>query len=70
MYSRILVLGVFALHVAYAQNPPSFQNQQLDEVVVSDSRFPLKRSQSGKTVIKLTSSDLQKHVGKSLAAGH
>jgi vitamin B12 transporter len=68
MYSRILVLGVFALHVAYAQNPPSFQNQQLDEVVVSDSRFPLKRSQSGKTVIKLTSSDLQKHVGKSLAA--
>ncbi len=30
--------------------------QQLDEVVVSDSRFELKRENSGKTVIKITSS--------------
>lgn len=67
MFSRVLVLGVFALQFAYAQNAPISQNQNLDEVVVSDSRFPLKRSQSGKTVIKLSQVDLQKHVGKSIA---
>jgi len=67
MNFKILVLGVFAFQCVFAQTPPSFQNQQLNEVVVSDSRFPLKRSQSGKTVIKLTSSELQKHIGKSLA---
>ena len=32
---------------------------QLDEVVVSDSRFPLKREQSGKTVLSLDSADLR-----------
>ena len=36
-------------------NPP--QVQQLDEVIVSDSRFELKRENSGKTVIKITQED-------------
>lgn len=40
---------------------------QLDEVVVSDSRFPLKREQSGKTVIRLDSADLRWFQGTSVA---
>ena len=41
--------------------------QKLDEVVVSDSRFELKREQSGKTVIKITTEELERSQGKNLA---
>lgn len=40
--------------------------QELDEVVVSDSRFKLKRENSGKTVIKITSEELKRNQGKSI----
>lgn len=40
--------------------------QELDEVVVSDSRFRLKRENSGKTVIKITSEELERNQGKSI----
>ncbi|WP_224491008.1 TonB-dependent receptor plug domain-containing protein [Robertkochia flava] len=40
----------------------------LEEVVVSDSRFALKREQSGKTVISITREDLEKQPGNSLAS--
>ncbi len=40
--------------------------ENLDEVVVTDSRFPLKRENSGKTVIKITSEELQRNQGKSI----
>tara|TARA_Y100001935_G_C17304352_1_gene511292 strand:- start:1600 stop:3471 length:1872 start_codon:yes stop_codon:yes gene_type:complete len=46
-------------------NPP--QVQQLDEVIVSDSRFELKRENSGKTVIKITQEELQRNQGKTVA---
>lgn len=45
----------------------SINVQQLDEVVVSDSRFELKRENSGKTVIKIGSEELQHNQGKSVA---
>ena len=48
-------------------NDNDFQLQELDEVVVSDSRFELKRENSGKTVIKITPEDLELNPGKSLA---
>ena len=41
--------------------------RKLDEVVVTDSRFPLKREQSGKTVIRLEKEELQIFTGQSLA---
>lgn len=41
--------------------------QQLDEVVVSDSRFQLKRENSGKTVIKITAEELAVNQGRSVA---
>ncbi|MCM4169168.1 Vitamin B12 transporter BtuB [Arenibacter antarcticus] len=41
--------------------------QQLDEVVVSDSRFELKRENSGKTVIKITAEDIKRNQGKTIA---
>ena len=39
----------------------------LEEVVVVDSRFEIKRSQSGKTVIKISEEDIKNHQGRSLA---
>ena len=39
--------------------------QKLDEVVVSDSRFALKRENSGKTVIKITAEELERNQGRS-----
>ncbi|MBU2997413.1 TonB-dependent receptor [Cellulophaga baltica] len=41
--------------------------QKLDEVVVSDSRFELKRENSGKTVIKITEAEMERNQGKTIA---
>ena len=41
--------------------------QQLEEVVLSDSRFNLKRENSGKVITKISSKDLEKFQGQSIA---
>ncbi|NNC70939.1 MAG: TonB-dependent receptor [Flavobacteriaceae bacterium] len=41
--------------------------EQLDEVVITDSRFKLKRENSGKTVIKITSEEIQRSQGRTVA---
>ncbi len=61
----LLFLG-WSLH-AQQQSDDGFQLQQLDEVVVSDSRFELKRENSGKTVIKIDSLELSRNQGRSVA---
>ena len=43
-------------------------NVSLEEVVVSDSRFALKRSQSGKMVVKISSKEIEKFSGLGLGA--
>ena len=52
---------------AAQQQNDSINVQQLDEVVVSDSRFALKRENSGKTVIKIGPEVLTRGQGKSIA---
>jgi len=49
------------------QENDSLDIQRLDEVVVSDSRFELKRANSGKNVIKISSDELRRSQGKSVA---
>ena len=41
--------------------------EQLDEVVLSDSRFALKRENSGKVITKITAQELEKSQGQSVA---
>lgn len=53
--------------IAQESQRDSIETQRLEEVVVSDSRFPLKRENSGKTVIKIGSEELQRNQGKSVA---
>jgi vitamin B12 transporter len=49
------------------QQTDSTRVRQLQEVVVTDSRFPLKREQSGKTVIRLGPEELREYQGASVA---
>ena len=62
--AAVLVCADFA---AQAQHNDSTTVQRLDEVVVSDSRFALKRENSGKTVIKIGSKTLERYQGKNVA---
>ena len=54
---------------ARAQKQPidTTQIQVLEEVIVSDTRSPIKRENSGKTIIKITSEELQRNQGKTVA---
>ncbi|MEM8999297.1 MAG: TonB-dependent receptor [Bacteroidota bacterium] len=54
--------GLFA-----QQQKDSTQIRLLEEVVVTDSRFELKRENSGKTVIKITSGEIEQNLGRSVA---
>jgi len=64
-----LITALLAGKGVFAQNVPqdSLKLQQLDEVVVSDSKFELKRENSGKTVIKITTEELQRNQGRTVA---
>ncbi len=63
------VLSVSALLLActtvFAQEQD--KKEQLDEVVISDSRHALKRENSGKTVISISSEEIKKNQGKTVA---
>lgn len=72
MNKRLFGFGALALLCTnvFAQNDvqqDSMKLQELDEVVVSDSRFKLKRENSGKTVIKISAEELERNQGRSLA---
>lgn len=49
------------------QQKDTMELQELHEVVVSDSRFPIKRENSGKTVIKIGLEELENNQGKTVA---
>tara|TARA_R110000868_G_scaffold38956_2_gene136097 strand:- start:54 stop:1916 length:1863 start_codon:yes stop_codon:yes gene_type:complete len=53
--------------VAQEQQDDAITLQKLNEVVISDSRFELKRENSGKTVIKISAEELQRNQGKTVA---
>ena len=65
------VLGLLLLGFAWAgfaqEQTNLSQIEQLDEVVISDSRFKLKRENSGKTVIKITKQELENNQGRTVA---
>ena len=65
--SLYCILCVFASIVSAQNQKDTMELQELDEVVVSDSRFPIKRENSGKTVIKISSKELERNQGKTVA---
>ncbi len=71
MYKRVVGISFAVLLMSSVkgqeQKNDSIKTQKLDEVVVSDSRFELKRENSGKTIIKIDAEELQHNQGRSLA---
>ncbi|MEH6617988.1 TonB-dependent receptor plug domain-containing protein [Maribacter arcticus] len=53
--------------VGAQQEQDSINTLQLEEVVVSDSRFQLKRENSGKTVVSISQKELEQNQGRSIA---
>ncbi|TBN04759.1 TonB-dependent receptor [Hyunsoonleella flava] len=61
----VLCLGCSLFSFAQQQTD-STKVEQLDEVVISDSRFALKRENSGKTVIKISQNEIERNQGRTL----
>ncbi|WCO00608.1 TonB-dependent receptor plug domain-containing protein [Psychroserpens ponticola] len=71
MNTKTLVFGMLAIGISTLgiaqQQTDSLTIEQLDEVVVTDSKFKLKRENSGKVITKITQEDLKRLQGKSIA---
>jgi vitamin B12 transporter len=67
MNKKIAFVGAFVLASigAFAQENDSIKN--LNEVVVSDSKFALAKEKSGKVIVKITAEELEKKSGQSVA---
>ncbi|WP_418602976.1 TonB-dependent receptor plug domain-containing protein [Hwangdonia sp.] len=63
----VLCFGVSMVGFAQQQQTDSTKVEQLNEVVVTDSRFKLKRENSGKTVIKISKKELENHQGRTIS---
>tara|TARA_R110002049_G_scaffold25972_5_gene90837 strand:+ start:9685 stop:11553 length:1869 start_codon:yes stop_codon:yes gene_type:complete len=62
----VLCFGISMVGFAQQQQD-STQVKQLDEVVVTDSRFKLKRENSGKTVIKISKQEIENNQGRTIS---
>ncbi len=69
MKKRLLYVGALLTTVLVnaQQQQDSTMVEQLDEIIITDSRFQLKRENSGKTVIKIDAVELEKNQSKSIA---
>ena len=70
MNKKTNVLGMLFFGVSmigFAQEQTETTVEQLDEVVISDSRFKLKRENSGKTVIKISQKEIENNQGRSIS---
>ena len=66
---RISALFVLVSACAFAQEKENANSQnELQEVVVSDSKFALAKEKSGKVISKITTEDLKNRPGQSIAA--
>ena len=61
----LCVVAAFTLSYGFAQQEQPIE--ELEEVVVTDSKFKLKRENSGKVITKITQEELEQLQGKSVA---
>lgn len=62
----VLSIGISLFGTAQQEAFPA-KVEQLSEVVVSDSRFELKREHSGKTIIKISKKEIENNQGRTIA---
>ena len=61
----MLFMGILSL--GWSQQTDSLSVETLDEVVITDTRFAIKRENSGKTVIKISRKEIENNEGRTLA---
>ncbi|MFD1064241.1 TonB-dependent receptor plug domain-containing protein [Winogradskyella litorisediminis] len=61
------ILAISMLNAIAAQSQDSTKVEKLEEVVITDSRFELKRENSGKTVIKISREEIENNQGRTIA---
>ena len=70
MNKKICVLGVCCTLMSafgFSQEDEVSKTEQLDEVVITNSRFEIKKEDSGKVITKITQKELEELQGKSIA---
>ena len=67
MVAIILCIGSLHAQETETKDTLSIDTKYLDEVVVLDSRLPLKRSQSGKTIVRIDQEQIERFNGRNLA---
>ncbi|MBT8260004.1 MAG: TonB-dependent receptor plug domain-containing protein, partial [Bacteroidia bacterium] len=67
MNNKNIVLLFLYLIGIQTQSAQSSQVEKLDEIIISDSRFELKRENSGKTVVKISAKELEQKKGQTLS---
>ena len=67
MKKKVIHFGVFALLFCMTTYAQELENQ-LKEVVISDSKFALAKEKSGKVIVKITANELEKKPGQSIAS--
>ena len=71
MKRNTLKLSVLTLllsaQIAVAQEEQKEKVEQLDEVVLSDTKFELKKENSGKIIYKITKKQIEQSAGKTVA---
>ena len=68
MINKLHVSIVLCLVTFTTITSQTISQQAIDEVVVSDSRFELKRENSGKTVIKISRQEIENNQGRTVSA--
>ena len=68
MNKKFIRLSVMALLFAMNTYAQEQSPKELDEVVISDSKFALSKEKSGKVIVKITAEDLKRKSGQSVAA--
>jgi vitamin B12 transporter len=61
-----LLLSVTGSVSAFSQSTKDSTGKQLDQVIVTATKYPVKQSQTGKVVIVITHEEIEKSVGKPL----
>ena len=70
MKKRTSAFGILCLGISligFSQEKNDVKLEELDEVVITDSRFELKRENSGKTVINISTEEIEKNQGRTIA---
>ena len=67
MNKKLIVLGLLCAFGTGTNFAQTAEVEVLKEVVVSDSRFELKRENSGKTIVKISAEELERKRGQTLS---